>query len=298
MDGVVNVYKPIGPTSHDVVNHVRRLFGQKRVGHAGTLDPMATGVLVVCLGKATRIVEYLTNTKKEYRATMTLGVRTDSEDSTGKVIDEADASDVSYDSIKEAAGRFAGEIDQVPPMISALKHEGKPLYKHAREGKTIERAARRVTVHSINVTGFRPGERAEADLTVVCSSGTYIRTLCADIGDALGCGAMMSRLERTRVGVYNLDQAVTLDDLEIAPESHVTTISDALRDMPYVEVDSEGEWQVLHGLTTVLRTSTEPGSTVRIVSGGNLIAIGLVADDGASVKPRKVLAELEDQAQQ
>jgi len=298
MDGVVNVYKPMGPTSHDIVDRVRRLFGQKRVGHAGTLDPMATGVLVVCLGKATRIVEYLTNSQKEYRATMTLGVCTDSEDSTGAVMGESDASGVSSDALKNAAERFVGEIDQIPPMISALKHEGKPLYKHAREGKTIERAARRVTIHSIEVTDFRPGERAEADMIVTCSSGTYIRTLCADIGEALGCGAMMSKLERTRVGAFGIADAVSLEDLEIAPESHVTTIAAALGDMPCVEVDSAGERRILHGMDAPADGAVSAGSTVRIVSDGELIAIGLVAEDGASVKPRKVLAEMGDQSGQ
>lgn len=298
MDGVVNVYKPAGPTSHDIVDRVRRLFGQKRVGHAGTLDPMATGVLVVCLGKATRIVEYLTDSRKQYRATMTLGVCTDSEDSTGAVISESDASSVTLDAVKHAAEQFAGEIDQIPPMISALKHEGKPLYKHAREGKTIERAARRVTIHSIDVTEFRRGEHAEADLTVTCSSGTYIRTLCADIGAVLGCGAMMSRLERTQVGIFALDNAVTLDDLEASPESHVTPIAKAIDDMPSVEVDSDGRWRVLHGLSTPLDATGEPGSTVRISSAGELVAIGYIGDDGASVKPKKVLAEPEDRASQ
>lgn len=298
MDGVVNVCKPMGPTSHDIVDRVRRLFGQKRVGHAGTLDPMATGVLVVCLGKATRIVEYLTASEKEYSATMTVGVWTDSQDSTGVVLGESDASAVSLDAINSAAERFVGEIEQIPPMISAIKHEGKPLYKHAREGKTIERAARRVSIHSINVTDFRPGEHAEADMIVTCSSGTYIRTLCADIGEVLGCGAVMSRLERTRVGAFGIADSVSLDDLEIAPESHVTGIAEALGDMPCIEVDSEGMRRVLHGMEATTDMAMEPGAIVRIVSGGELIAIGLVAEDGTSVRPRKVLAESGDQSTQ
>lgn len=297
MDGVVNIYKPEGPTSHDIVNRVRRLFGQKRVGHAGTLDPIATGVLVVCLGKATRIVEYLTDSEKEYRTTMTLGVRTDTEDATGQVTGEFDASAISLDAVKAAAARFVGEIEQIPPMISALKHQGKPLYKHAREGRTIERAPRRVRIHSIEVTDFRPCVHAEADMVVTCSSGTYIRTLCADIGDALGCAGMMSRLERTRVGVYRLEDAVTLEDMENDPPSHVTSISEALSDMPCIEVDSEDEWRIVHGLTATVAHG-EPGTTVRVMSNQGLIAVGIVAEDGLSVGPRKVLVDLEGESDQ
>lgn len=298
MDGVVNVYKPMGPTSHDIVDRMRRLFGQKRVGHAGTLDPMATGVLVVCLGKATRIVEYLTDSVKEYHATMVLGVRTDSQDATGVVISESDASQITPEAFSSILARFRGSIEQVPPMISALKHEGKPLYKHAREGRTIERPARQVTVHSIHTTGFRPGDRAEVDLVVVCSSGTYIRTLCADIGEALGCGGMMSRLERTRVGGFDVSKSATLDDLATSPESHVVAVADALGEMSAVELDKEAEWRVVHGLSAAAECATAPGSTVRLVATGELIGIGVVGEDGASVRPRKIFADAGDQAGQ
>lgn len=309
MDGVVNVHKTAGPTSHDVVDAVRRIFGQKRVGHAGTLDPMATGVLVVCLGKATRIVEYLTSTEKEYRAVMTLGVATDTQDSTGRIIAESDASGVTVEAIKLAAASFVGEIEQIPPMISAIKHEGKPLYKHAREGKTIERAARPVTIHSIDVGDFSipasipPGillggeTRAEVELTVRCSSGTYIRTLCADIGESLGCGGMMSKLERTRVGRFTLDRSVTVHELERAQSEgqlpdYVCSIAAALDDMPAALLDAEGERRVLHGLAVPDDEILEIGSAVRLLSPNReLVAIGYAAEiDGARVvKPRKVL---------
>lgn len=304
MDGVVNVHKTEGPTSHDVVDQLRRIFAQKRVGHAGTLDPMATGVLVVCLGRATRIVEYLTATEKEYRAVMTLGVTTDTQDSTGEMITESDASGVTPEALERAAARFVGEIEQVPPMISAIKHEGKPLYKLAREGKTVERAARPVTIHSIEVSipsGILPGgaSRAEVELTVKCSSGTYIRTLCADIGEALGCGAMMSKLQRTRVGRFTIDRAVTVDELDEALAEGrladcVRTMSDALEDMPAVRVDSEAEARILHGLSVGTSESIALGSTARILAtSGELLAIGVIAEiDGAPVvKPRKVLAD-------
>lgn len=295
MDGVLNIRKPAGPTSHDVVDRVRRLFDQKRVGHAGTLDPQATGVLVVCLGKATRIVEYITGADKEYRAAMILGVTTDTQDSSGTVTDETDASHVTRDDVEAAAQGFVGEIEQVPPMISALKHEGKPLYKHAREGRTVERKARGVTVYSLLLDDFRPGERPEVGLLVTCSSGTYIRTLCADIGEALGCGAIMSSLERTRVGGFTIDAAITLDQLAEAQskgtlEQHVLPMAAALAGMPEANVTAEDERRLLHGLSVATDFDPSDGGTVRIMAGGELIAIGAV--EAGHLRPHKVLKEV------
>lgn len=309
MDGVVNLRKAAGPTSHDVVNQVRRIFGQRRVGHAGTLDPMATGVLVVCLGKATRIVEYLVGTAKEYRATITLGVTTDTQDSTGEVTGESDASSVTTEALRQAAAAFVGEIQQTPPMVSAIKHNGQPLYKLAREGKTVERSARPVTIHSIEVGELRVvssgdgSKRAEAEMTVMCSSGTYIRTLCADIGDFLGCGAIMSSLERRRVGRFVIDEAVTVEELLEAQSAGrlsdcVASISDALSDMPAVNVDADGEWRVSHGMPVSAPEFVLDDSTVRLVSSDNaVLAVGMVTSiDGLRVvRPRKVLMDTEDQ---
>lgn len=301
MDGILNIYKTAGPTSHDVVDQVRRLFGQKRVGHTGTLDPMATGVLVVCLGKATRIVEYLVGAPKEYRAEMILGQSTDTQDSTGVIVTESDASGVDMDTLGNKAASFVGKIEQIPPMVSAIKHNGKPLYKLAREGKTIERAAREVTIYSIEVTDFTPGRFAKAKLTVRCSSGTYIRTLCADIGDSLGCGAYMSALERTRVGQFDIKDSVTLEKLQQVKESgnpadFVYDMSDALSDMPAVVLDDTGVKLVMHGIAITSDKMFEEGLTVRMLSAsGELIAIGNAGVDG-EIKPHKVLAEMEVQS--
>ncbi|MGI6296411.1 MAG: tRNA pseudouridine(55) synthase TruB [Armatimonadota bacterium] len=301
MDGVLNVCKPAGPTSHDVVNSVRRIFSQKRAGHAGTLDPMATGVLVICLGKATRIVEYLTATQKHYRATLTLGVTTDTQDATGSILSEKDASNISIDEIRTAAGTFLGEIEQTPPMISAIKYQGKPLYKHAREGKTIERAPRTVTIYSIEVNPLNSPEgtaTTQVELCVKCSSGTYIRTLCADIGDVLGCGGMMSALQRTKVGQFTLDSAVSIPDMERAYEdgslsSLVISANEALSYMPAIEIDDRNANRIRHGLSFVTDASLAEGSTVRIVSNGALLAIGIVerVDTDIWVRPRKVFVE-------
>ncbi|MHB9035358.1 MAG: tRNA pseudouridine(55) synthase TruB [Armatimonadota bacterium] len=297
MDGVLNVLKTAGPTSHDVVYDVRRIFGQKRVGHAGTLDPMATGVLVVCLGKATRIVEYLMGAPKEYVAKMIIGQSTDSEDSTGSVTAEADASFVTREALDNAAMSFVGEIMQVPPMVSAVKHDGQRLYKLARQGKTVERQPRKVTVYSINILSFTPGARAEVEMCIECSSGTYIRTICSDIGDRLGCGGHMAALTRTRVGRFTLSDARTVEQLRTAKdEGHldclVTEVGKALQDMPCVEITEPEADSIRHGLSVVVSYNGADGDTVRVVlSSGELIAIGTIAsiDGRAVVRPKKVL---------
>ena len=300
MDGFLNVDKTSGPTSHDVVDQIRRLFGQKRVGHAGTLDPMATGVLVLCLGKATRVVEHLMGTRKEYLARITLGRSTDTQDSTGAVIDESDASSVTRDAFEEAASRFVGRIEQLPPMVSAVKHEGRRLYKIAREGKTVERKPRAVDVYSIQVLSFEPGPCPEAEMLIECGSGTYIRTLCADIGSALGYPAHMSMLKRTKVGRFRIEDSVTVARLAEAETQgrlgeFVIGISDALDDLPAVSIGAEDVPRVLHGIPVGISRRLDPSRRdVRILApNGELIALGtIVSTDGEPVlRPRKVLAE-------
>ena len=302
MDGVLNVRKTAGPTSHDIVNEVRRIFGLKKVGHAGTLDPMATGVLVVCMGKATRIVEYLVGVPKEYRAKMILGASTDTQDSTGVIISESDASSVTRSMLEDAVKAFVGDIEQIPPMVSALKHQGKPLYKLARQGITIERSARKINIYSIEVLNFTPGQKAEAEILVNCSSGTYIRTLCADIGEKLGCDAHMSMLDRTRVGRFTIEESSSIEQLyQMKSEGRLNTalvsIGDALDDMPSITLSNEDIMNVLHGLPVKTTTLTETDDTVRMLSPeGQLIALGTVAakDCEIIIKPRKVLAEVSD----
>lgn len=298
MDGVVNVRKTSGPTSHDVVYDIRRIFNQKRVGHAGTLDPMATGVLVVCLGKATRIVEYLMGSPKEYVAKMVLGQSTDSEDSTGSITSEADASFVTRETLESAINSFIGEITQIPPMVSAVKHDGQRLYKLARQGKTVEREGRKVTIYSIELLDFTPAKLAEAQIRVQCSSGTYIRTLCSDIGDKLGCGAHMSALERTIVGGFIIENSLTIDQLRIAKDEGrldclVTDINTALKDMPSVLISDHGVDDIRYGRSVEVDGGYEIGQTVRALSsGGDLIAICEITEmDGSKMlKPKKVLS--------
>jgi tRNA pseudouridine55 synthase len=214
--GFLVVDKPAGWTSHDVVARVRRLAGQRRVGHTGTLDPDATGVLIVCLGDATRLIEYTGGFHKTYRARLALGVETDTQDATGAVVRQADASGVEVSALKAALVPLTGEILQVPPMVSAVHHAGERLYEIARRGETVERAPRPVTIYHLAVSGFEAGATAYATLNVECSGGTYIRTLCHDMGAALGVGGHMAALRRTRIGPFSEEDATTLDGLESA----------------------------------------------------------------------------------
>lgn len=300
MDGVLNVYKPQGPTSHDIVYAVRKLFGQKRVGHTGTLDPMATGVLVICLGKATRIVEYLTGQPKEYRARMILGQTSDTQDSTGRITSESDASGVTREAFEAVVQDFVGEVEQVPPMVSAIKHEGKPLYKLAREGKTIERAARMITVYSIEVLDFVFGKHAEAEFIVRCSSGTYIRTLCADIGERLGCGGLMSQLERTSVGKFVIENACKIEQLEAMNADGrladaVQSINESLSGVESISICDSLSASVLHG-NAVAVSERDSSPLVRILAqSGDLLGLGVVesANGRMILKPKKILVDVD-----
>ncbi|TVX97618.1 tRNA pseudouridine(55) synthase TruB [Cohnella terricola] len=213
-EGVLAIWKPAGWTSHDVVAKARRLLRERRIGHTGTLDPAVTGVLPLCVGRATRMVEYLQESPKTYQATLRFGLATDTEDLSGNVIETADASFLTRSMIEEAALSFVGEIDQIPPMVSAVKVDGKRLYELARQGLTVERKPRRVTIHLIEILGVSVGgEQPELTFTVSCSKGTYIRTLCADIGRKLGVPAVMAELVRTESAGLRRDQCVTLEQI-------------------------------------------------------------------------------------
>lgn len=212
MDGIINIYKEKGYTSHDVVAKLRGILKQKKIGHTGTLDPQAEGVLPVCLGKATKLCDLLTDKDKCYETVLKLGITTDTQDMTGSILTTSEAH-LSEESIREAVLSFQGEYDQIPPMYSALKVNGKKLYELAREGKEIERKARRVMIYRIEIMEIDTGKQ-EARLFVECSKGTYIRTLCADIGEKLGVGGTMKSLLRTRVERFLLEDSLTLSEVE------------------------------------------------------------------------------------
>jgi tRNA pseudouridine55 synthase len=213
IDGILLIDKPQDWTSHDVVNCVRRRFNLNKTGHCGTLDPFATGLLVLLLGKATKLQDQLMGQDKTYAGTIRFGIETDSEDRTGNIIANADTGALSEEGIRTAALQFIGAQTQIPPMVSALKVGGKPLYKLARQGKTIERAPRQIHIHSFDLQDIRL-DCAEADFVVRCSKGTYIRTLAADLGRALGCGAHLQELRRLQSGNLHVDQACNMDDVK------------------------------------------------------------------------------------
>lgn len=210
MNTVINLDKPRGISSQLAVTKVRRLLNTKKAGHAGTLDPIATGILLVCLGEATKITRFLAGADKEYAAVMKLGEKTDTLDSEGEVIERTDCLSLEEQRVRQVVDSFKGTIKQTPPMFSAIKLGGSPLYKLARKGLTVERAERVVTIHNLEITGFDP---PFLEIKVACSKGTYIRTLCSDIGDALGVGAHMTGLKRTRIGAFRIEDSITLEEL-------------------------------------------------------------------------------------
>lgn len=215
MDGIAIIDKPAGMTSHDVVSVVRRKFHMRRVGHAGTLDPLATGVLVILLGQGTKYFERFVAFEKAYRATMILGIRTTSADLEGEVISRSPYEHVTQAQIEDVFKKFIGEIEQVPPMVSAVKVGGKKLYQLARKGLVVERQPRKIIIDRLDVVNVEP---PKVKFFMECSKGTYVRQLAADVGEILGCGAAICQIERTKVGPFTIDQAVSLEELN---ESHV-----------------------------------------------------------------------------
>jgi tRNA pseudouridine55 synthase len=252
--GLLNIDKPLGMTSHDVVDWVRRHLGVKKVGHAGTLDPQATGVLVVCLGAATRLSEYIMGHTKTYRATLTLGTSTDTYDAEGQIVAQ-NPRPVAEEELTAFLPQFKGHIQQIPPMYSAIKQDGEKLYEKARRGEEVERAPREVTIYRLQLEAF---SYPHATLLVRCSAGTYIRSLAHDLGKALGVGAHLSALRRLSSGEnFTVDNAVTLEKLEagLADGSwreHVMGVELGLSNMPRIELNNHQEGQVRNGQSIVL----------------------------------------------
>ncbi len=240
MNGILNVYKQKGPTSHDVVDDISHILHERKAGHAGTLDPQAEGVLPVCLGKATKLSSYISDSGKTYRAVMLLGVTTDTQDMTGNILSQT-AVDVSEEEVRTAAESFVGLYDQIPPMYSARKVQGKKLYELAREGREVERQSRRVEITSLTIDDM---SLPRVSMTVSCTKGTYIRTLCHDIGQKLGCGACMESLIRTRVGRFNIENAITVEQIKAVSEAGnigdvITSPDEMFSDMPAVSAIPE-----------------------------------------------------------
>ena len=271
-DSIVNLFKPVGPTSFDMVCSVRKILGVKKAGHIGTLDPAAEGVLPICLNRSTRIIQFLSPLQKTYRATLELGSETDTQDATGRKISTKDPSLVNETKIKQVFQTFLGEKDQIPPMYSAKKKNGIPLYKLARNGINIARDPVKITVYSID---FIKKEENQVLFEVRCSAGTYIRTLSHDIGKKLGCYAHMVRLTRTKVGLFGLGRTLTLEELKVAYEEgslpeKLLPLEEALNFLPAIRVKEEYLESVSHGVALskcfleTLPDRFEPGHYFRV----------------------------------
>ena len=272
MNGILLVDKPAGWTSNDVVQKLRGILHERRIGHAGTLDPMATGLLTVFVGRATRAVEFAEADAKRYRAALRLGLTTDTQDITGTVLRQEDT-DVTQEALEQVLQRFRGEIRQVPPMYSAVKVNGERLYKLARRGETVERAARTVTIELLDLLG-REGE--DWILDIRCSKGTYIRTLCQDIGDALGCGGCMAALRRLEAGAFTVEEAHSLEEIaQAASEGRAETlllpVDTLFRGVPAETVGTAAEKKIRNGNT--FRTMLPDGALRLYSEKGEFLAL-------------------------
>lgn len=288
-DGLVVVDKPAGCTSHDVVARLRKVYGQRRVGHAGTLDPDATGILLVGLGRVTRLLRFLQEATKSYRANVRFGVATSTLDAGGEVLDRREMP-VTEDQVDAATRCFIGDIEQVPPMVSAVKVDGRRLHELAREGKEVERVPRPVRIDRIDVEGFEPGPYPLATLLIDCGSGTYVRSLAADLGTSLGGCAHVEALRRLRVGSFGLDDAQSLEAIEAAPEAAVLDPAAAMRGLARVEVDAERARAVRHGMTFPLGVLGDVGDGPFSVIDADGALLAVYERGRAGMKPAVVVA--------
>jgi len=292
IDGIVILDKAIGISSNRALQEVKRIYDAQKAGHTGSLDPLATGVLPLCLGEATKVSQFLLDSDKAYRARVKLGVRTDSGDSEGNVLESCADFQVTRQQVEAALKRFEGEIEQVPPMHSALKVNGVPLYKMARKGQTIEREARQITIFSIELTAF---EGDEIELEIACSKGTYIRTIADDLGQALGCGAHIIALRRTQAGAFTEADCVTTQALVeecangglSAIDQHLIPMDMAIADLPEVVLPSITASFIKNGQPVLVRHLPEEG-LVRLYEEEQFIGIGCIDDDG-KVAPRRLI---------
>lgn len=283
MNGFLNVDKPLGMTSHDVVAIIRRIYGTKKVGHAGTLDPAAAGVLPIAIGKATRLLEYIVDGDKEYQAELTLGTATDSGDATGTVIAEEPAFYAAAEQLAAILPRFTGEIRQIPPMHSAIKVGGKKLYELARQGITVERPERVIYIEALEMLEFT---YPKVRLRIVCSKGTYIRTLCEDLARALGTVGHMSKLVRTRVGSFDIETAVLLEELREQGPRPLISPQSMLGHLPGVILEPEQGVAFRQGKQVPIDKQAAPAVVV-MDTANNLLGIGRLLPDGV-LKPEKV----------
>ena len=294
ISGIVVLDKALGVSSNGALQEAKRIYDANKAGHTGSLDPLATGVLPLCFGEATKVSQFLLDSDKKYRARIKLGVRTDSGDSEGNVIFSCGDFQISRAKVEKGLKNFKGEIEQIPPMYSALKVNGVPLYKMARKGETIEREARPVTIYSIELTEFSADE---IELEIACSKGTYIRTIADDLGELLGCGAHVTALRRTQAGVFTEDDCVTAQSLKSEKEAagfdqidqHLIPMDEAIADLPEVVLPSITASCIKKGQAVLVRHLPEEG-LVRLYEEEQFIGIGCINDDGM-VAPKRLIVE-------
>ena len=293
VNGIILLDKAKGESSNYALQRIKRLFRAKKAGHTGSLDPLATGVLPLCLGEATKISQFLLDSDKRYIAKVKLGERTDSGDSEGVIIEVQRRIDVDYETLVQTLTKFEGEIKQLPPMYSALKHHGVPLYKLARKGISIKRKVRAVTIHKIGLMNF---DNNIAEIDVTCSKGTYIRTLADDLGQELGCGAHVIELRRLQAGVFSIDQCRGSNELEKIKESFglsgldkvIVPMERAVEKLPEVVLASETARDIRNGQAVSFHELPKSG-LVRLYEKENFIGIGIVNADG-EVAPKRLVA--------
>lgn len=296
MHGIVVLDKALGGSSNHALQQVKRLFDANKAGHTGALDPLATGVLPLCLGEATKVSQFLLDSDKAYRARIKLGVRTDTADSEGEVIAKADAEAVTEAQIKSALTQFEGDIEQVPPMYSALKRDGQPLYKLAREGKTVEREPRAITVYSIELTDFDP-QSQELEIEVDCSKGTYIRTIADDLGQIIGCGAHIIALRRLKAGAFTLADSQSLEELEAAKQADgfnaidamLMPMDKAIDTLPAVHLPAYTAQFLKQGQAVQVNKPPADG-LLRLYEDEEFLGIGIIDDDG-KVAPKRLIVK-------
>jgi tRNA pseudouridine55 synthase len=301
VNGVLLLNKAAGVTSNAALQQAKRLFFAAKAGHTGSLDPLATGVLPLCFGEATKFSQYLLDADKRYRSTFCLGITTETGDADGAVIAEADASGITREQVEQNLKQFEGEIEQVPSMYSAIKYQGQPLYKLAREGKTVEREPRRVRVYRIELLNFQPGSPASIEVDIHCSKGTYIRTIAEDLGKSLGCGAHVARLHRRQAGPFTDEQALSLETLgaergEQRAEvlDHHLLPSDApIQQMPPLNLPEQSAFYFRQGQPVMdpkVYEIGDEGDMVRVFSAtDNFLGVGEITDDGR-VAPKRLIA--------
>ena len=297
VDGLLVLDKPTGMSSNAVLQHAKRLFGAAKAGHTGSLDPLATGVLPLCFGEATKFSQFLLDADKGYESTFVLGVGTDTADADGAVITRASAAHLTEDSVTRAMVMLTGAIEQVPPMYSALKVDGQPLYKRARAGEQVERAARPVEIYGFELLSFEPGEQVCLRVKVRCSKGTYIRTLAEDLGAALGVPAHVSTLRRCQSGPFALDDCVTPEQLTAVKESGTDTDLDALlqpiesciQHLPRLSLSEAATFYIRQGQPVLVPNGPQSGMVRIADAGGLFLGVGDMRDDG-KLAPKRLLA--------